>query len=172
MKILDIIKKHDIEIQKLLPSYMPSPDLSGLINGSLLKDKKDKLYNLSHYIIDPRNCSVDIMKTDLADLQQKMENLPVPPPSSNTSFPTIDTAREMLKSQIGMKKQDITDLTNSLQDPNFTKCKPNLSVKDADAIYVGYQLNEIHNIVMLHESAIQKIQEAKTSNILNSWNNM
>ena len=112
------------------------------------------------------------MKTDLADLQQKMENLPVPPPSSNTSFPTIDTAREMLKSQIGMKKQDITDLTNSLQDPNFTKCKPNLSVKDADAIYVGYQLNEIHNIVMLHESAIQKIQEAKTSNILNSWNNM
>ena len=56
-KILEVVQSQDKEILKLLSTYVPSPDLAGLIDGSLLKDKQTKLYNLSHYPFSPRDCS-------------------------------------------------------------------------------------------------------------------
>ena len=166
-KILGVIKKHDTEILSLYPSYVPSPDLAGLTDGSLLNDKKTKLDNLSTYPFSPRDCSLDLMNADLADLNAKLALLPPAP-----APPALDTKREMLNSQISMRTQDITDLTNNFKDPNFTKCKPPLSTSDANSMYMGYQLKHISGIVMLQDIAINKIQESKSGDIVNSWGNL
>jgi len=163
-KILGVIHRHDQEIVKMFPSYVPSPDLAGLIDGTLLNDKKIKLTNLSQHPFSPRDCSLDLMKEDLAGLQAK---LAARPPAASSSTP--DTVTEVLKSQISMKTQDMTDLQNNLNDPNFTKCRPPLTVKDADSIYVGYQLKHMTSIVMLQDTAINKIHSTMTSEIVNSW---
>lgn len=166
-KILEVIKKHDTEILSLYPSYVPSPDLAGLTDGSLLKDKKTKLDNFSNHPFSPRECSLTLMNSDLADLNAKLAVLPPAP-----APPALDTKREMLNSQISMKTQDITDLTNNFQDPNFTKCNPPLSTSDANSMYMGYQLKHISGIVMLQDIAINKIQESKSGDIVSSWSNL
>jgi hypothetical protein len=166
-KILEVVQSQDKEILKLLSTYVPSPDLAGLIDGSLLKDKQTKLYNLSHYPFSPRDCSLNIMQKDLTNLQAQVAALPPAP-----APPGVDTTREMLKSQITMKTQDMTDLKNNLQDPHFTKCNPSLSTSDADSIYTGYQLKYISNIVMLQDTAINKIQQSMAGSIVNSWSNL
>ena len=169
--MLNVMKLQDVEIKKRLSTYIPSPDLSKLINGTLLAVKAERLYNLSRYPISPSECSIDYMTEQKNRLSKKLTDaLAAQGPAANP--PPVVDPNIQVKMLIANKEDDIVELKQNLKDPNFTKCNPNMSTTDADSIYIGLELNAMTKIVALQTNAVNTIQTNVSSDIVNSYSTL
>jgi hypothetical protein len=162
------MNKHDTEIKKLLPTYISSPDLHELINGTLLADKQKILYNMSNFPLSPSECSIDFMKQQLNDMKKKLNDKMIAAGPAAKPPPTIDPFVQE-KIMITTKEDDIYELSKNLTNPNFTKCNPTMSKKDAESLFVGYQLQIISKIVSLQNKSVNIIKDKKAGSIVNFY---
>lgn len=167
--MLTVMKAHDDEIKKLLPNYIASPDLTGMMDGSLLADKQQRLYNLSHFSANPLDCSLNVIKDQITSLKNQLAR--APPAAAGTPPPMVDP-NSQVKSQITTLESNMDILKINLQDPNFTQCDPPVSLRDADAIFVGYQLSIITNIIGLQDASIVAIQQKVGGSIVNFYSGL
>lgn len=166
--ILNVMNKHDTEIKKLLPNYIASPDLIGLIDGTLLADKKKILYNMSNFPLSPSECSIEFMTQQLNDMKQKLKDKMAAAGPAPNPPPTIDPFIQT-KVLITTKEDDIYDLSKNLTNPNFTKCNPTMSKKDAESMFIGYQLHIMSKIIYLQNKSVNIIKDKAAGSIINFY---
>jgi hypothetical protein len=169
--MLLIMRDQDAEIKILSPSYIASPDLSGLIDGTLLADKQTLLYNLSHYPLNPMDCSLNIMKQQLADMKKTLADKVARAGPAANNAPLVDP-NSQLNYEITTKESDIKTMALNLKDPNFTQCNPTMSVIDSESIYIGYQLTSMNKIVALQETAIRAVQQKMAKTVVDFYSKL
>lgn len=164
-EILQVMNKHDVEIKKLLPTYISSPDLIGLMDGTLLADKQKILYNMSNFPLSPSECSIEFMTQQLNDMKKRLNDKMIAAGPAPNPPPTVDPFIQA-KIMITTKEDDIYELKKNLTNPNFTKCNPTMSKKDAEALFVGYQLHIMSKIVSLQNKSVNTIKDKKVGSIV------
>lgn len=157
--ILRIMKKQDIEIAKLLPTYMLNTDLDGLLDDSLLKPIATDLKQKSTYAENPMECDPVAIQKSIDGYEALIEAIKTNDDPSK--------GRKMLygsmASQLRMK---LVDLKSMLAAPGNTKCLPALSPTDAEKILDGFYANYIAKIAKSQNMAILKIQDKVKSDII------
>jgi len=179
--MLSVMKKQDVEIQKLftsnrfkssLPPYIPSPDLPGLIDGKLLADKEKRLYNLSHYPLSPTDCSLNMIQSDITDLSNNLAIAQAKFKASGADSSKIDVTSSAIEGQLNMRIGNLATLKQNLKDPNFIKCNPTYSVTDATSISNGLYLTSMSSILEIQDDAINKLQKSAGEAIVNSYSQL
>ena len=179
--MLSVMKKQDVEIVKLstsnrfkssLPPYIPSPDLPGLIDGKLLADKEIRLYNLSHYPLSPMDCSLNMIQADITDLSNNLAIAQKKFKASGADSSKIDVTSSAIEGQLNMRIGNLATLKQNLKDPNFIKCNPTYSVRDATSIVNGLYLTSMSSILEIQDDYINKLQKIAGEAIVNSYSQL
>ena len=173
--LLAVMKIQDAEILKLLPTYIPSTDLDGLIDGSLLKPIVDDLHAQSKYPNNPLDCDPVVIQKAITGYQALLDGKDMPsstPSSSSSSSPPTalsDTEKNVYQSMLSSLKMKLVDLLASKDANGNTKCLPPLSQSDAEGLLDGFYANFIIKIIKSQYQAITIIQNNIQTDIVNFY---
>lgn len=164
--ILAVLKLQDAEILKLLPTYIPSSDLDGLISGNLLKPIVDDLHGQSQYPNNPLDCDPVSIQKAIDGYQALLDGKS---PNGTPSKPPDDISKSTYSSMITSLKTKLVDLNATKGANGNTKCIPPLSTSDAEGLLDGFYANYIIKIIKSQYQAILIIQNNIQSDIVNFY---
>jgi hypothetical protein len=141
------MKKQDAEIEKLLPNYIPSSDLQGLIDGTLMESLGKQL---AVSTITPIKPQLDVDPKTMIELSDKFY-------SASDQYGDSMTATS-LSSQGDMYRSNAIKVqyTNSLVNDKVYN-PPELSDTAAQSILESNYLSNMVNIVQYQDIAINSI---------------
>jgi hypothetical protein len=161
--ILNILKTEEKEIRSLLPTYIPSNEIDGLLNGSILSTRAKELYNKSRYPENMEDCDVKTIQKLIDGYQKLIDDNPDADSTNKTMWGTTIA-------NLQMKQTAVKTIDSSI--PNNTKCNPALSVTQAEAILDAIYINYIVKIIQSQEEAIQTIISNRDTKIINFYQNL
>lgn len=157
--LLNIMKIEDVEIQKLLPNYIPSSDLEGLLDGSLVENLG---LQLGIATITPIKSKLDVDPDTMNALAQNFYD------ASDKRPDTMAAAMLSGQGDSYIMNAIKTKYNNSLVD-NKIYNPTQLSDTAAQSILESNYLSYMINIIQYQEIAINTIVNNVSKNIANVY---
>ena len=153
------MKIQDDEIQKLLPNYVPSSDLQGLIDGSLIKDLGKQLAIAT---ITPIKSKIEVDPNAMVELSKKFYE------ASDQHGDTMTATSLSSQGDMYVSNAVKTKYTNSLVNDEIYN--PNqLSDSAAQSILESNYLSYMVNIVQYQDVGINAVLTNVSRNVLNIY---
>lgn len=157
--LLNIMKLEDEEIQKLLPNYVPSSDLAGLLDGSLLKNLG---LQLGIATITPIKSKLEVDPDAMNSLAKDFYDASDARPDTMTAS-MLSSQGDMYTSTAIKTKYSNNLVENKIYNPT------QLSDTAAQSILESNYLSYMINIIQYQEIAINTIVGNVSKNIVNVY---
>jgi hypothetical protein len=157
--LLNIMKLEDVEIQKLLPNYIPSSDLEGLLDGKLLSSLGEQLDIAK---ITPTKSKLDIDPDSMNALAKNFYDASDDKEGTMTAT-MLSGQGDSYSSNAIKTKYNNSLVNNKIYNPN------QLSNNAAQSILESNYLSYMINIIQYQEIAIDTIINNVSKNVVNVY---
>jgi hypothetical protein len=158
--LLNIMKLQDDEIHKLLPNYVPSSDLEGLLDGSIVENLSTQLGIAT---ITPIKSKLDIDPATMNIMAQDYYNASDQYDPKSTTAMMLSSQGDMYTSNAIKAQYSNSLVNNRIYDP------PQLSDSAAQSILESNYLSYMINIIQYQEIAINTIINNVSQNIVSVY---